>query len=75
MRIILCDCSKFLATAFKVLQMVWLNFDIDNDDCNPTIHLNRDKVICAQQVHVFEVQVLQLLTFLLIICTNNDRKI
>ena len=55
--------------------MVWLNFDIDNDDCNQTIHLNRDKVICAQQVHVFEVQVLQLLTFLLIIATNNDRKI
>lgn len=55
--------------------IVLCDFDIDNDDCNQTIHLNRDKVICAQHVHVFEVQVLQLLTFLLIIGTNNDRKI
>ena len=55
--------------------IILCDFDIDNDDCNQTIHLNRDKVICAQHVHVFEVLLLQLLTFLLIIGTNNDRKI
>ena len=45
MGIILCDWSKFPAIAFKVLQIVSLDFCAGNDDCNQTIHSNHDEVI------------------------------